>query len=193
MGTQRQMGLIQRMFGRKADPATAMQPLYDQVVARAREPHWYEAGAVPDTMDGRFDMIAALLSLVLLRLEPEEEARQESVWLTELFGVTPEVLGHCRDQVRHDRRWNDDPRRHAVGPIQADKKIHDELVRTLQHNRARTEDTCRHVVWNAGTEALMTDLLGESAGILGRIRAFALTVWIQWIEFAHRFTFSVAD
>ena len=85
MGTQRQMGLIQRMFGRKADPATAMQPLYDQVVARAREPHWYEAGAVPDTMDGRFDMIAALLSLVLLRLEPEEEARQESVWLTELF------------------------------------------------------------------------------------------------------------
>ncbi len=79
------MGLIQRIFGQKADPSAALLPLYEQVVARAREPHWYEDGTVPDTIDGRFDMIAALLSLVLLRLEPEEQARQESVWLTELF------------------------------------------------------------------------------------------------------------
>lgn len=79
------MGLIQRIFGRAADPSAAMLPLYEQVVARAREPHWYEEGTVPDTIDGRFDMIAGILSLVLLRLEPAEDARQESVWLTELF------------------------------------------------------------------------------------------------------------
>ncbi|WP_420606598.1 ubiquinol-cytochrome C chaperone family protein [Novosphingopyxis sp.] len=79
------MGLIQRIFGGKADPSAALLPLYEQVVARARAPHWYEEGAVPDTIDGRFDMIAAVLSLVLLRLEPEEKARRESVWLTELF------------------------------------------------------------------------------------------------------------
>ena len=37
-------------------------------------------------MDGRFDMIAAILSLVLLRLEKEGDAmKRESVWLTELF------------------------------------------------------------------------------------------------------------
>ena len=79
------MGLIQRIFGRTADPAAAMRPLYEQIVARARQPHWYEEGGVPDTIDGRFDMVAGVLSLVLLRLEPEQDARQESVWLTETF------------------------------------------------------------------------------------------------------------
>jgi cytochrome b pre-mRNA-processing protein 3 len=42
---------------------------------------------VPDTLDGRFDMIAGVLTLVLLRLERETapDFKQESVWLTELF------------------------------------------------------------------------------------------------------------
>jgi len=54
----------------------AMLPLYRAVVARGRAPHWYLDGAVPDTLDGRFDMIAAVLAMVLLRLEehPGEQA-----------------------------------------------------------------------------------------------------------------------
>ena len=41
---------------------------------------------VPDTLDGRFDMIAALVALVLLRLETEGEAgRRPNVLLTEIF------------------------------------------------------------------------------------------------------------
>ena len=41
---------------------------------------------MPDTIDGRFDMIAAILALVLLRLEAEGEAgRDPSVLLTEIF------------------------------------------------------------------------------------------------------------
>ena len=41
---------------------------------------------MPDTLDGRFDMIAAILALVLLRLEAEGEAgRGPSVLLTEIF------------------------------------------------------------------------------------------------------------
>lgn len=59
--------------------------LYAAIVAEAREPAWYRAG-VPDTVDGRFDMVAALLALVLLRLEAERsEGRRQSVLLTELF------------------------------------------------------------------------------------------------------------
>ena len=77
------MSLIDRLFGR-ADPKTSMTPLYQAVVHRARAIHWYVEGAVPDTLDGRFDMIAAILSLVLLRME-EADLRHESVWLTELF------------------------------------------------------------------------------------------------------------
>ena len=61
-----------------------MAPLYAAIVAEGRRPHWYREGAVPDTLDGRFDMIAAVLCQVLLRLE-HEEAKSESVWLTELF------------------------------------------------------------------------------------------------------------
>lgn len=62
------MSLFSSLFSRKDDRA-ALRPLYASVVARARQPHWYLDGSVPDTLDGRFDMVAAILSLVLLRLE----------------------------------------------------------------------------------------------------------------------------
>lgn len=64
------MGLLNRLFGR--NDAQATLPLYNAVVARAREPHWYLEGRVPDTVDGRFDMVAAVLALVLLRLEDDQ-------------------------------------------------------------------------------------------------------------------------
>ncbi len=46
-----------------------MRPLYATLVEIARAPHWYKAGGVPDTIDGRFDMIMLATSLVGLRLE----------------------------------------------------------------------------------------------------------------------------
>jgi cytochrome b pre-mRNA-processing protein 3 len=61
-----------------------LQPLYRAVVARAREPAWYLQGAVPDTIDGRFDMIAAVLALVLIRLEGGED-RDAPTLLAEAF------------------------------------------------------------------------------------------------------------
>lgn len=78
------MSFISELLGRK-NPNTVMQPLYDTVIAEGRNPEWYEKGAVPDTLDGRFDMIAAILCAVLIRLDQTEEARQEIAWLTELF------------------------------------------------------------------------------------------------------------
>jgi len=64
------------------------RPLYDAAVAAARQPFWYREGGVPDTIDGRFDMLSAVLALILLRLEAAgeaEEARGQSVRLTETF------------------------------------------------------------------------------------------------------------
>ncbi len=52
---------------------------------RARAEHWYLDGAVPDTVDGRFDMIAAVLSVVLIRLEAEPEGVEPAARLTERF------------------------------------------------------------------------------------------------------------
>ena len=79
------MSLFQRIFGEKQQRAP-LQPLYRAIVAKGREAAWYRDGQVPDTLDGRFDMIAAILSLVLLRLETEgESGKGPSVLLTEIF------------------------------------------------------------------------------------------------------------
>ncbi|APL95895.1 ubiquinol-cytochrome C chaperone [Sphingobium indicum] len=75
--------IFQRLFA-PSDPKDAMRPLYNAIVAEGRRPHWYVEGRVPDTMDGRFDMIVAILAQALMRLEALGAA-QESVWLTELF------------------------------------------------------------------------------------------------------------
>ena len=79
------MSLLRRIFGHTGGRA-ALAPLYRAIVAAARDPAWYRDGRVPDTMDGRFDMVAAVTALVLLRLEAEGEAgRASSALLTELF------------------------------------------------------------------------------------------------------------
>lgn len=78
------MSFLQRIFGK--DRRSRLGPLYLAVVARGRDPAWYREGGVPDTLDGRFDMMAAIMAIVLLRLEREGEAgREPSVLLTEIF------------------------------------------------------------------------------------------------------------
>lgn len=80
------MSLLKRLFGNAGpDPKLKLVPLYNQIVAKAREPHWYVAGQVPDSIDGRFDMVAAILSLVLLRLEGDQARTQDMAHLTEVF------------------------------------------------------------------------------------------------------------
>jgi len=79
------MSFFQRIFG-EAKQREPLQPLYRAIVAKGRDPAWYRDGQVPDTLDGRFDMVAALAALVLIRLEALGEAgRRPAVLLTELF------------------------------------------------------------------------------------------------------------
>lgn len=77
------MGVFTRLFGRRRDEA--LVPLYTAVVLRGRAEHWYLDGGVADTVDGRFDMIAAILSLVLLRLEEEPAGAEPGARLAEHF------------------------------------------------------------------------------------------------------------
>jgi cytochrome b pre-mRNA-processing protein 3 len=77
------MSFLKSLFGRSASQ-NGLATLYGSVVAEARAPHWYVEGQVPDTLDGRFDMVAAVLSLVLLRLETLDAA-QDSARLAEIF------------------------------------------------------------------------------------------------------------
>jgi len=75
---------LPRLF-RRAPPPRVAATLYDAVVARGRQPHWYLDGQVPDTLDGRFDMIAAILAMVMLRLEGEGAGAAPAASLAECF------------------------------------------------------------------------------------------------------------
>ncbi len=56
------------------DAATA---LYEKIVAQARQPRFYARMGVPDTLDGRFDMIVLHAFLVFYRLKDEGPAARE--------------------------------------------------------------------------------------------------------------------
>jgi len=60
------------------------EAMFDLVVGEARRPHWFVEGRVPDTVNGRFVVLATILALTMLRLEGEGPAgEQASVALTE--------------------------------------------------------------------------------------------------------------
>lgn len=79
------MGLFDRLLGRKTDDRDEVRPLWHRIVEIARRRHWYADDGVPDTLEGRFDMVTAVLAMVLLRMEREESLIPGSVKLTELF------------------------------------------------------------------------------------------------------------
>ena len=70
--------ILQRLFGKtKPDPSDA---LYAAIVAAARQQKFYSEWKVPDTLDGRFDMMVLHVFLVMDRLRAlgaeAEELRQ---------------------------------------------------------------------------------------------------------------------
>jgi cytochrome b pre-mRNA-processing protein 3 len=61
--------VLAKLFTRaKPDPSAA---LYAAIVAAARQPRFYAECGVPDTMDGRFDILVLHMFLVLDRLHAE--------------------------------------------------------------------------------------------------------------------------
>lgn len=79
------MSILSRLFSRQSG-RDALVPLYSAIVEEARNPCWYQDGAVADTLDGRFDMVASLLSMTLVRLEREGQAEAaHTALLTEIF------------------------------------------------------------------------------------------------------------
>lgn len=60
--------------------------LYGWVTVQARATHWYLEGAVDDSVDGRFAMLATIAALVCVRLERAgDPGARASVALTERF------------------------------------------------------------------------------------------------------------
>ncbi len=59
---------------KKTDPA--VHEIYSRIIEKARDPAFYGALGVPDTLDGRFDMIVLHAMLVLRRLRGQGAAAE---------------------------------------------------------------------------------------------------------------------
>lgn len=62
--------MFDRLFRRGSAAADPM-PLYIALVEQSRRPEFYGSGKVPDTLDGRFDMVCLHVFLALRRLKSE--------------------------------------------------------------------------------------------------------------------------
>jgi len=64
------------LIGRRANRARLAKAfaLYHVIVARARQPHFYRDWRVPDTPDGRLELIGLHAALMIRRLRPEGDA-----------------------------------------------------------------------------------------------------------------------
>lgn len=61
-------------FLRRRDADAATLALYGEIVAQSRQPAFYAGLGVPDTTEGRFDMIVLHMILLLRRVRRAEEA-----------------------------------------------------------------------------------------------------------------------
>ncbi len=142
--------------GLTARPDSAAS-LFDAVTREARARHWYVEGGVPDTIEGRFAMLATIAALVVVRLE-RAGARGigASVALTERF---VEVM-----ESEHREMGLGDP---ALG--RTVRKLVSGLARRVEQWRGAVADrtwidATRESVY--GSE-VAPDVLGHSATALG--------------------------
>lgn len=67
------MGLFDRLMGRELPERRDARRIYLRLMEQARDPAFFGAGRVNDDFDGRIDMIALHLTLLMERLQSEGE------------------------------------------------------------------------------------------------------------------------
>ena len=78
--------MLKFLFGGLTADFSSGARLFDALTSEARRPHWYVEGAVPDTLDGRFALLATVTALALVRLEEAgDPGNRLAVVLTERF------------------------------------------------------------------------------------------------------------
>ena len=78
------MSFLSRLLGTAPDPREAIRPLWHRVVELAREPSYYADCNVADSVGGRFDLITAVVCVIMVRLEASD-MRAERALLADLF------------------------------------------------------------------------------------------------------------
>jgi len=76
--------MFRALFARLTGEPRRGQALFGLAVEEARRTHWFLKGAVPDTVNGRFAVLATLVALITVRLEQcGAQGQEASVALTE--------------------------------------------------------------------------------------------------------------
>ena len=146
------------LFPRLTPAPQPGEALFAAVTEKVRQKHWYVEGQVPDTLDGRFRMLATLSALTIVRLEQLGVAGEAaSVSLIERF---IEVM-----ESEHRELGLGDPAlgrtvQKLVGSLAGRVEIWRNGVETTQAFDAAANDSIYH---RAGP----TDALAHSASALG--------------------------
>ena len=96
--------MIFPLFRREPDTISG---LYGMIVAQARLPAFYRDYSVPDTVDGRFELILVHLFLILRRLDGDIAGRELGQQLFDMF---------CRDMDKNLREM-------GVGDLKVPKEM----------------------------------------------------------------------
>jgi cytochrome b pre-mRNA-processing protein 3 len=148
-------------------PPPPLADLWQWVTETARQPHFYLRHAVDDTVNGRFDMVALVTCLVLIRLE-EMDLRRENALLTERFvddmdgslrdiGIGDLVIGKHMGKVMSALGGRLGVYRTALAPRAAPELL--------------TEAIARNVYRGAPPEGAAEDLAAEARALKARIDA----------------------
>lgn len=158
--------MLRFLFGRLTGRPRPAAALFERIVAEARRPHWFVAGEVPDTLNGRFAVLATVCALVIVRLESGTEATQhESAGLTERFveamdaehrqmGMNDPALGkrvrtlvgslahrveQWREPVAGNRDWNEIAKSSIYGAADASAQALEHSATAVRQLWARLE------------------------------------------------------
>jgi len=78
--------MLRHLFPRLTPAPPRGRALFEALVGEARRTHWFVAGEVPDSLDGRFAVLATVVALATVRLERGgAEAHAAAVALAERF------------------------------------------------------------------------------------------------------------
>ena len=139
-----------------APPRGTIEAIYGMIVAQAREPLFYAGRGVPDTVNGRFDMVVLHLWMVLRRLQP-----------------APGGAAHCQALFDHfcaDMDGN--LREMGVGDLTVPKRMH--KFGEAFYGRSAAYDAALETGGEALAQALCKNILdGRDIGQARRLAAYA--------------------
>ncbi|MGB3166431.1 MAG: ubiquinol-cytochrome C chaperone family protein [Alteraurantiacibacter sp.] len=170
------MSFLKRLFG--TEEREELRPLWHAVVGESREPAWYADCGVADTVEGRFDMIAHVLGLVMLRMERSETLAPKTALLTELF--VADMDRQLRDTGVGDLMVGKNMGKlmSALGGRMGAMREHmtdsdAKLAEVLARNMTLSEDDAKPYALAVRTRALSNDLatVSDEALVAGRLRA----------------------